>query len=50
MARFHTLIGQLIALANTGFITKILQKYNVLFMVPDQPVFYDWTSFSCVLV
>jgi len=48
--RFHTPISELISSANTGFITKSLQKYNVPFAVSDQPEFYDWTSFACVLV
>jgi len=48
--RFHTPISQLIGSANTGFITKTLQKYNVPFAVSDNPGFYDWTSFACVLV
>jgi len=48
--RFHTPISQLIGSANTGFITKVLQKYSVLFAVSEQPAYYDWTSFACVLI
>jgi len=48
--RFHTPISQLIGSANTGFITKILQKYSVPFAVSEQPAYYDWTSFACVLI
>jgi len=48
--RFHTPISQLIGSANTGFITKILQKYSVPFAISEQPAYYDWTSFACVLI
>jgi len=48
--RFHTPISQLIGSANTGFITKVLQKYSVPFAVSEQPAYYDWTSFACVLI
>jgi len=48
--RFHTPISQLIGSANTGLITKLLQRFNVPFLVSEQPAYYDWTSFACVLV
>jgi len=48
--RFHTPISELISSANTGFITKIFQKFNVPFKVSEQAAYYDWTSFACVLV
>lgn len=48
--RFHTPISELISSANTGLITQCLQKYNVPYAVADQPRFYDWTSFACVLI
>jgi len=47
---FHTPISELIASANTGLITTIFQRFNVLFKVSDQVGYYDWTSFACVLV
>jgi len=48
--RFHTPISELISSANTGFVTKIFQKFNVPFKVCEQATYYDWTSFACVLV
>ena len=48
--RFHTPISQIIESANTGFITKVLQKYNVPYSVCNKIAFYDWTSFACVLI
>jgi len=48
--RFHTPMSELISSANTGFITKIFQRFNVAFKVCVQATYYDWTSFACVLV
>jgi len=48
--RFHTPVSELISSANTGFITKIFQKFNVPFKVSEKVAYYDWTSFACVLV
>jgi len=48
--RFHTPISELISSANTGFIAKIFQRFNVPFNVREQAGYYDWTSFACVLV
>jgi len=48
--RFHTPISELISSANTGFVTKIFQKFNVPFKVSEKAAYYDWTSFACVLV
>lgn len=48
--RFHTPISELISSADTGFITKVFQKFVVAQVVCEENDYYDWTSFACVLV
>ena len=43
-------INELINSAQTGLITKILNKYDVPLPVSDTPLEVEWTSFACVLV
>ncbi len=48
--RFHSPLSELISSANSGPITKLLNKFNVPYPVSDKQRYYDWTSFACVLV
>lgn len=48
--RFHSPISELISSASTGLITRLFDKFNVPQLVSEQPDYYDWTSFACVLV
>lgn len=48
--RFHSPLSELISSANSGPITKVLNKFNVPYPVSDKQQYYDWVSFACVLV
>jgi N-acetylglucosaminyl-diphospho-decaprenol L-rhamnosyltransferase len=48
--RFHTPMSELITSASTSVITKLFSKYVVPQPIVEQPGFYQWTSFACVLI
>jgi len=48
--RFHSPLSELISSARTSVITKLFKRWNVPFPVTQDSIFYDWTSFACVLV
>jgi len=48
--RFHSALSEMISSANSGFITKLLNKFNVPYPVSDKQQYYDWISFACVLI
>jgi len=48
--RFHTPISELINSASTGAVTKVFSKYIVAQPVKDEPDYYQWTSFACVMI
>lgn len=48
--RFHTPMSELITSASTSVITKLFSKYVVPQPIVEQPNFYQWTSFACVLI
>lgn len=48
--RFISPHSELISSSQTGFITKLLSKYNVPIPVSDKPSMPDWSSFACVLI
>lgn len=48
--RFHTPLSELINSASTGAVTKTFSKYVVAHPVKDEPDYYQWTSFACVLI
>lgn len=43
-------VSEVIASAQTGPITKLLQRYDVPIPVSDTPIEPEWTSFACVLI
>lgn len=47
---FHSPLSELISSAQTGFITKLLSKYNVPLATIDGASKPDWSSFACVLI
>jgi len=47
---FHSPISEFISVAQTGFITRLLSKYNVPLSVVSKPRNPDWSSFACVLI
>jgi len=48
--RYHRPVSELIDSAKTGFITRLLARYNVPMSVSDQRMFPEWTSFACVMI
>jgi|TARA_R110000822_G_scaffold40711_3_gene110525 GT2 family glycosyltransferase len=48
--RFHTPLSELINSASTGVVTKAFSKYVVAHPVKNEPDYYQWTSFACVLI
>lgn len=48
--RFHTPVSELINSASTGVVTKAFSKYVVAHPVKNEPDYYQWTSFACVLI
>lgn len=48
--RFHTPMSELITSSSTSVITKLFSKYVVPQPIVEQPDFYQWTSFACVLI
>lgn len=48
--RYHRPISQLISSAKTGFITRLLARYEVPISVTEERSFPEWTSFACVMV
>jgi len=48
--RFHTPFSELIRSARTGFITRILKKYDVSLGSDPAPADIQWASFACILL
>jgi hypothetical protein len=48
--RYRSPVGELIASAGTGPITKLFKNHDVPIPVSDTPVEPEWISFACVLV
>lgn len=48
--RYRSPVSELIKAAETGPITKLLNKYDVPLPVSDSPLYPQWTSFACVLI
>jgi len=48
--RDHRPASEVISSARTGFITKLLARYEVPMRVSDERLFPEWTSFACVLI
>jgi N-acetylglucosaminyl-diphospho-decaprenol L-rhamnosyltransferase len=48
--RYQTPFSELIWSANTGPITKLLNRYQVALPVSEQTMHPQWTSFACVLI
>jgi GT2 family glycosyltransferase len=48
--RYHRPVSELISSARTGFITKLLARYEVPMSVTGERSFSEWTSFACVMI
>jgi GT2 family glycosyltransferase len=48
--RYHRPVSELIDSARTGFITRLLARYEVPLRVGDERSFPEWTSFACVMI
>lgn len=48
--RFHSPFSEMSKAAKTSLVTNLLQRYIVAQPVKEQPDYYDWTSFACVLI
>lgn len=48
--RYHRPISELIGSAGTGFVTRLLTRYEVPVRVSDERSFPEWTSFACVMI
>lgn len=48
--RFHSPWSELIAGAQTGPITQLLQRYDVPIDVTEESIEVEWTSFACALI
>jgi len=48
--RFHSPVSEFISAAQTGFLTRVLNKYNVPIPVAEKESVPDWSSFACVLI
>lgn len=48
--RFHTPISEFISSASTSIISNLFRKYVVAQPVKDEPDYYQWTSFACILL
>lgn len=48
--RYHRPVSELIDSARTGFITRLLARYEVPLRVEDERSFPEWTSFACVMI
>jgi len=47
---YLTPISEFISSAKTGFLSRLLAKYNIAVPVTDKISFPNWSSFACVLV
>jgi GT2 family glycosyltransferase len=48
--RYHRPVSELISSARTGFVTRLLARYEVPIRVSDERSFPEWTSFACVMI
>lgn len=47
---YHSPLSEFISSAGTGFIESFLKKYVVSKPISDEPKYYQWCSFACILI
>ena len=48
--RFHSPIGEFVRAAHTGFITRVLKRWDIPLGIDPKPANIEWASFACILV
>ncbi|TVZ41294.1 hypothetical protein P886_0638 [Alteromonadaceae bacterium 2753L.S.0a.02] len=48
--RFHSPLSELLNASNTGWVTRLLQRWEVAFRVSDTPMTPEWASFACIML